>query len=77
MKNQTTGRVVQLLALGFRSCRVKYLKLAWSGWRVLQARTYPPLDLGGKGRVLDTAVLFSALIGFGSQVQPGAVGHTR
>jgi len=30
-----------------------------------QARTYPPLDLGGKGR--DTTVLFSALIGFGSR----------
>ena len=56
--------LLTLCFLGFAG--VKCLKLAWLGWRsVLCARTYPPLDLRGKrGRVLDTTVLFSALIGF-------------
>lgn len=56
-----------LLALGFLLfCFVSCLLLAWSGWRsVLQTRTYPPQDFGGRpGRLLDTPVLFSANIGF-------------
>jgi Zn-dependent protease with chaperone function len=56
-----------LLTLGFLGVAgVKCLKLAWLGCRsVQQARTYPSRDLGiTKGRVLDTPVLFSALIGF-------------
>lgn len=56
-----------LLTLGFLGIAgVKCLKLAWLGWRsVQQARTYPAREFGGRtGRVLDTPVLFSALIGF-------------
>lgn len=56
-----------LLGLGFFGLAgVKCLKLAWEGWlSVRQTRSYPLQDFGGRrGRILDTPILFSALIGF-------------
>jgi len=56
-----------LLAISFLGLAgVKCIKLGWQGWRSLQkVRTIPSLSLGDRpGRVLDTPVLFAALIGF-------------
>ncbi len=56
-----------LLAISFLGLvGVKCIKLGWQGWRSLQqARTIPLLALGDRpGRVLDTPILFAALIGF-------------
>lgn len=56
-----------LLALSFCIfCTILCIKLVWEGWRsVQQTRTYPLQDFKGKsGRVLDTPILFSAVIGF-------------
>jgi len=58
-----------LLALVFRVCRVKCLKLAWSGWcSVQQAHLSAARHWGRTGRILDTTVLFSALSVLGAGI---------
>ena len=63
----SAGWFSYLLALGFFSLvGILGIKQALQGWRsVKQTRTYPLQEFGDRsGRVLDTPVLFSALIGF-------------
>ena len=63
----SAGWFSYLLAIGFVGLAgILCLKQALEGWRsVRHTRTYPSQDFGGRqGRVLDTPVLFSALIGF-------------
>ena len=63
----SAGWFSYLLALGFFGLvGILGIKQALQGWRsVKQTRTYPLQEFGDRsGRVLDTPVLFSALIGF-------------
>ena len=63
----SAGWFSYLLALGFFGLvGILGIKQALQGWRsVKQTRTYPLQEFADRfGRVLDTPVLFSALIGF-------------
>ncbi|HEY9642406.1 MAG TPA: M56 family metallopeptidase [Coleofasciculaceae cyanobacterium] len=61
------GWIGYLLALGFLGVAIGWLlRLSWLGWRSLQhVQTYPVVAVQGAiGRILDTAQLFAAQVGF-------------